>query len=471
MVVANSSSDVDGPNIDSVIYKASAYAPVGHTHFGSDVISGTVEDPSILDGKIAMIGGTAPGMQDLRTTPFGSIYPGVEIHANVIAGILDSSFRWEPAYTVAAEMITVIIFGLLSSLFLPFLSPVFSTLKTMLLGFLALAFNFYMWEVELHVLPLAMTLYTLFAIYVINMLFGYFFETRTRSHMDSLFGQYVPPDLVKEMSRDPENYSLASQKRELSVLFTDIRGFTTISEGLDAAELSDLMDEYLTPMTQIVHESHGTIDKYIGDAVMAFWGAPVFHPEHAEQAVGAGLAMLEALEKLNVDFQKKNWPEIKIGVGVTTGMMSVGNMGSKFRKAYTVLGDVVNLGARLEGITKMYGVAFLVSETTAHAAERYAYREIDSVRVKGKDRGVTIFEPLGLEEELPRDVLDRAGRFQQSLDLYRNQDWDGAEAILHELLVAEPDCFLYNLYLERIAHFRENPPGEDWDGVFTFMTK
>ena len=270
-----------------------------------DVISGTVEDPSIFDGKIALIGGTAPGMEDLRTTPFGSIYPGVEVHANVIAGILDNSFRWEPAYTAAAEMITVIAFGLLSSLLLPFLSPVISTLATGLLGFLALAFNFYMWEVELHVLPLAMTLYTLFAIYTINMLFGYFFETRTRSHMDSLFGQYVPPDLVKEMSRDPENYSLASQKRELSVLFTDIRGFTTISEGLDAAELSDLMDEYLTPMTRIVHETHGTIDKYIGDAVMAFWGAPVFHPHHADQAVGAGLAMLKALEELNVDFQKK----------------------------------------------------------------------------------------------------------------------------------------------------------------------
>jgi len=231
------------------------------------------------------------------------------------------------------------------------------------------------------------------------------------------------------------------------------------------------MDEYLTPMTQIVHDSHGTIDKYIGDAVMAFWGAPVFHPEHADQAVGAGLAMLEALEKLNVDFQKKNWPEVKIGVGINTGMMSVGNMGSRFRKAYTVLGDVVNLGSRLEGITKMYGVSFLVSETTAQSAGRYAYREIDSVRVKGKERGVTIFEPLGLKEELPQEVLDRAGRFQHFLELYRNQDWDGAEAILHELLVAEPDCFLYNLYLERIAHFRDNPPGEDWDGVFTFTTK
>ena len=436
-----------------------------------DVISGTVEDPSIFDGKIALIGGTAPGMEDLRTTPFGSIYPGVEVHANVIAGILDNSFRWEPAYTAAAEMIAVIVFGLLSSLLLPFLSPVISTLMTVLLGFLALAFNFYMWEVELHVLPLAMTLYTLFAIYTINMLFGYFFETRSRSHMDSLFGQYVPPDLVKEMSRDPENYSLASQKRELSVLFTDIRGFTTISEGLDAAELSDLMDEYLTPMTRIVHESHGTIDKYIGDAVMAFWGAPVFHPEHADQAVGAGMAMLKALEELNVDFRKKNWPEIKIGVGINTGMMNVGNMGSKFRMAYTVLGDMVNLGSRLEGITKMYGVSFVVSEATAQQAGHYAYRELDTVRVKGKERGVTILEPLGLEEELPREVLERAGRFQHFLNLYRNQVWAEAEAILHELLVAEPDCFLYNLYLERIVYFRENPPGEDWDGVFTFVTK
>ncbi len=436
-----------------------------------DVISGTVEDPSVLEGKIALIGGTAPGMEDLRTTPFGSIYPGVEIHANVIAGILDHSFRWEPAYTAAAEMITVIGFGLLSALLLPVLSPVISTLVTGILGILALGVNFYMWEVELHVLPLAMTLYSLFAIYTINMLFGYFFEARSRSHMDSLFGQYVPPDLVREMSRDPEHYSLASQKRELSVLFTDIRGFTTISEGLDAAELSELMDEYLTPMTRIVHETHGTIDKYIGDAVMAFWGAPVFHPHHADFAVGAGMDMLKALEKLNVDFQKKGWPEIKIGVGINTGQMSVGNMGSKFRKAYTVLGDAVNLGSRLEGITKMYGVAFVVSEETAHSAGRFAYRELDKVRVKGKDQGVTILEPLGLEEELPAEVLERARSFKQFLYHYRIQEWDEGEQILRELLQDEPECFLYNLYLERIAHFRESPPGEDWDGVFTFQTK
>ena len=435
------------------------------------IMDGTLEDPSMLEGKIGLIGATAPGLQDIRSTPFGSIYPGVEVHANVLAGILDNNFRWEPAYTAAAEMLTIFVFGLFSALLLPVLSPVISTLVTAVLGVIALAVNYYMWEVVLHVLPLAMTLFTLFVIYTINMLFGYFFEARSRSHMDSLFGQYVPPDLVKQMSRDPEHFSLASVKRELSVLFSDIRSFTTISEGLDAAELSQLMDEYLTPMTQIVHETQGTIDKYIGDAVMAFWGAPVFHPHHADQAVGAGMAMLSALDILNVDFQKKGWPEIRIGVGVNTGMMSVGNMGSHFRRAYTVLGDAVNLGSRLEGITKQYGVSFVVSENTAQSAARYYYRELDKVRVKGKDKPVTIMEPLGLEEDLPREVIDNARSFKQFLFLYRSQEWDSAEKALRMLLEEEPDCFLYQLYLERLEHFRENPPGENWDGVFTFETK
>jgi len=281
----------------------------------------------------------------------------------------------------------------------------------------------------------------------------------------------VPPDLVREMSRDPENYSLASQKLELSVLFTDIRSFTSISENLDAGDLSTLMYEYLTPMTRIVHETQGTIDKYIGDAVMAFWGAPVVHPHHADQAVGAGIAMLEALKGLNVDFGKKGWPEIKIGVGVNTGVMSVGNMGSRFRRAYTVLGDAVNLGSRLEGITKQYGVSFIVSETTAHSAARFYYRELDRVRVKGKDVPVTILEPLGLEEELPQEMIERARAFRHFLFLYRQQEWNPASEALGMLLENEPDCFLYQIYRDRIAFFRENPPEQDWDGVFTHETK
>ncbi|MEJ2385512.1 MAG: adenylate/guanylate cyclase domain-containing protein [Xanthomonadales bacterium] len=436
-----------------------------------DVISGTVDDPSIFDGKIALIGATAPGMEDLRTTPFGSIYPGVEIHANVIAGILDSSFRWEPAYTAALEMFTIAAFGLLTSLLLPVLSPLVSTLVTGIIIAGAMAFNYYMWNVELHVLPLAMTLYTLFAIYTINMLFGYLFETRSRAHMDSLFGQYVPPDLVREMSRDPENYSLASQKRELSVLFTDIRSFTTISEGLEADELSELMGQYLTPMTRIVHDTGGTIDKYIGDAVMAFWGAPIPHPHHADKAIEAGLAMLDALEPLNEEFAKKGWPEIRIGVGVNTGMMSVGNMGSRFRRAYTVLGDAVNLGSRLEGITKMYGVDFVVSEFTAQSAGRYAYRELDRVRVKGKEKPVTILEPIGLVDELPPERRAQARAFHDFLKLYRAQRWDEADAALKTMCTEQGECFLFELYHERITYFRENPPGDDWDGVYVATAK
>ncbi len=437
----------------------------------TEVMKGTLEDPEKLKGVIVLVGATAPGLEDLRSTPFGSVYPGVEVHANVISGILDSSFRWQPAYTAAAEMITVSAFGLLGSLVLPLLSPVVASLAFITLLLAALAVNLYMWSVEFNVLPLAVTLFTLIGIYTLNMVFGYLFETRSRSHMDNLFGQYVPPDLVKEMSRDPEHYSLKSEKLELSVLFTDIRGFTTISERLDASELSELMDQYLTPMTRIVHESKGTIDKYIGDAVMAFWGAPLHDTHHAARAVAAGLEMLTALDKLNVQFQKKGWPEIRIGVGINTGPMSVGNMGSQFRRAYTVLGDAVNLGSRLEGITKQYGVAFIVSETTAAQAPEFFYRELDRVRVKGKAEPVTILEPLGLRDQLSTQTIEDTKLFHNALRLYREQQWDAAEKVLKELQSVEPEAYLFRLYLERIALFRKEPPDADWDGVFTYMTK
>ena len=435
------------------------------------VIDGTLENPEVLKGAIVLIGATAPGLEDIRSTPFGSVYPGVEVHANVLSGILDGSFRWEPAYTAAAEMMAVVAFGLIGSLVLPVLSPIIATLAFAALMTLALGVNLYMWSVYFQVLPLAVTLFTLIGIYTLNMVFGYLFETRSRSQMDSLFGQYVPPDLVKEMSRDPEHYSLASEKLELSVLFSDIRGFTSISEGLDAAELSELMNHYLTPMTRVVHESKGTIDKYIGDAIMAFWGAPLKDQAHAARAVGAGLAMLHALDKLNIDFKKRNWPELHIGIGINTGPMSVGNMGSQFRRAYTVLGDAVNLGSRLESLTKAYGVAFIVSETTAQHAPEFFYRELDRVRVKGKAEPVTMYEPLGMRSEMDVKVVEDTKLFHNALRLYRQKDWDEAEKVLRELLSVHPHTYPYELYLERIAEFRLVPPPTEWDGVFTHESK
>ncbi len=377
----------------------------------ADIMNGTLTDPGVLDGVVAIIGATAPGMQDLRATPFGSIFPGVEIHANVLAGILDDRFRRQPAYTLAAELIAVAVVGLLMTLVLPLLSAIWATSVTALILGLFMGFAHYLWQVQLHVLPLATTLLTVSWIYLLNMVFGYFFETRSKQHMNDLFGQYVPPDLVTEMAHDPQNYSLASEKRDLSVLFSDIRGFTSISENLDAVELSDLLNRFLTPMTEVVHHTHGTIDKYMGDAIMAFWGAPMLNTDHAVNAVKAALEMLEVLKKLNKELVEEGSEPLKIGIGVNTGPMCVGNMGSRFRRAYTVMGDAVNLGSRLEGLTKFYGVDLIVSEVTRQAADQYLYREIDLVRVKGKTRPVKIFDTHGLKNEVPEQRAERTARF------------------------------------------------------------
>ncbi len=437
----------------------------------TDVINGQLEQPELLDGAIALVGATAPGLQDLRATPFGSIYPGVEIHANVLAGILDDNFRWKPAYSQAAEMLAVLAFGLAAALLLPLLSAIVATLTALLMLGSAVWLNFYLWEAQQHVLPLASTLLVIFGVYLINMFFGYFFESRSRTHMNDLFGQYVPPDLVAEMAHDPMHYSMESEKRELSVLFTDIRGFTSLSEQLDADELSKLLNRFLTPMTQVVHDTTGTIDKYMGDAVMAFWGAPLRDAHHARNAVHAGLGMLRELKQLNMTFWKEGRPELTIGVGVNTGIMSVGNMGSHFRRAYTVLGDSVNLASRLEGLTKSYGVEFIVSSYTKEAAPEFVYREVDRVRVKGKQRPVVIFEVRGEKGMVSDDELAQLQQWDQFLALYRRQQWQAADALLKALQAEDSGAQLYKIYAERIRLFERQPPGEDWDGVFTAQSK
>jgi len=233
--------------------------------------------------------------------------------------------------------------------------------------------------------------------------------------------------LVDEMSRRPEAYSLEAESREMTVLFSDVRGFTTISEGLNPKELAALMNQFLTPMTRIIHERRGTIDKYMGDAMMAFWGAPLEDHAHALHAVQAGLDMLAKVDEINRSFRTRGWPEIKIGIGINTGPMSVGNMGSEFRVAYTALGDAVNLGSRLEGLTKNYSAALLVSETTKEAVPEYVYREVDRVRVKGKEQPITIFEPLCLKEDVDSKLKAELKLHRDTLRLYRAQDWDAAE--------------------------------------------
>lgn len=424
-----------------------------------------------LKNKIVLVGTSAPGLMDMRSTPVDEVYPGVEIHANMISGILNQSIKSSPPYVMGLEVLLLLIVGGALSLLLPLLNPMQDTLIASLALLATVVINGLAWQYGNIALPLASGLMMIVVLFALNMSYGYFVESRTKRQITNLFGQYVPKEVVSEMSERPEQVSMEGEGREMTILFSDVRGFTTISEGLDPKELSLLMNEFLTPLSRVVYKHRGTIDKYMGDCIMAFWGAPLPDEQHAHHAIVAGLEMLKALETLQPHFKERGWPPIHIGVGINTGRVSVGNMGSEVRVAYTVMGDAVNLASRLEGITKEYGVGIVVGENTKEAVPGFVYRELDLVKVKGKDKPVAIFEPLGLVGGVGKDVLEEMKLFQQALRSYHKQDWDQAELQLFNLQKMSPQTKLYQVYAERVVYFRNNPPGADWDGVFVFKTK
>lgn len=303
------------------------------------------------------------------------------------------------------------------------------------------------------------------------MTYGFFIESRGKRQLAHLFGQYIPPELVDEMSKSPAQFSLDGESREMTVLFSDVRGFTTISEGMDPKQLTQLMNALLTPMTRVIHKNRGTIDKYMGDAIMSFWGAPLTDSEHARHALYAALEMITELKIIQADFSARGWPEVNIGIGLNTGVMNVGNMGSEFRMAYTVLGDAVNLGSRLEGLTRKYGVNIIVSESTSNSIPELVFRELDLVRVKGKKEPVAIFEPVGHKNDLDRSVTSELTSYEQALGIFRSQNWDRAEVDFFKLNQSNPDRKLYQVYLDRIKYFRAAPPADDWDGVYDHTSK
>ncbi len=433
-----------------------------------DVLAGKT-DKGKLENRVVLVGSTAPGLADLRVTPFSSAFPGVEIHAHMIAGMLDGDTAYTPPWAQDAVLALTLVMGLLLAITLPLIGPVHGLGLTVLLLAGMAGGQYAAWQ-QHWVLPAAGPLVTVLGLYLLSTAYGFLAETRNKRQITKLFGQYVPPELADEMSRDPTHYSMEGQSREMSVLFSDIRGFTDFSEKLPPTELAEVLNSYLSTMTGIVQKNKGTIDKYIGDAIMAFWNAPLDIPNHAEAAVQTALDMQAALPALNEQFAAHDWPHVKIGVGVNTGRMSVGNMGSSFRMSYTVMGDAVNLGSRLEGITKQYGVGILATQATVDADSRHVFMKIDDVRVKGKLQPVAIYEPLGLKEAADPAELDRARRFEQAFAAYQRQEWDQAETLLKALNTESPRA-LYDIYLERIGHFREAPPPENWDGVFVYTTK
>ena len=427
--------------------------------------------PNLLKDKIVLLGTTAPGLLDLRVTPVGETYPGVETHANVISGFLDGKVFVKPDYAIGFEVVILVLSGLTLAFALPLLSAPKAVAASVVIVGALVGLNFWLYLSYGLVLPLASALVMALTAFALNMSYGYFVESKSKRDLANLFGTYVPPELVDEMVKDAGSYSMKATTKELTVMFCDMRGFTQMSESMEPTQLQALLNSVFSRLTDQIRSNRGTIDKYMGDCVMAFWGAPVDTPDHASLAVKTALEMANAIRNLNEEHRAKGIPEIGIGIGLNTGTMCVGDMGSDIRRSYTVIGDSVNLGSRLEGLSKTYGIDIVVSESTRKQANDFAWQELDKVRVKGKDNAVAIFWPLAPVDRIDADKTSELKTWALALKAYRAQDWDQCDVQLLNLQRLNAKKYLYQLYADRVASMRLLPFDPEWDGATNFQTK
>ncbi|SNR62619.1 adenylate cyclase [Humidesulfovibrio mexicanus] len=434
-----------------------------------DVIEGRA-DPAQLNGKVVFIGTSAAGLKDLRATPFTSVYPGVETHATVLDNILTQEFLTVPDYAPAVELFATLLAGIAITLLVCWARAVW-----IVAPLVAMAYG--MWEGAAHLMDTARVyispLYSYIALglnFSLLTLMKFWREEKQKKFIHGAFSHYLAPAVIKQIYDSPESLSLQGQEKEVTVMFSDVRGFTTMSEKLTPTQVTDLLHDYLTPMTRVITHNMGTLDKFIGDAIMAFWNAPVDVPEHQKKALSSALQMFTHLDELNEGFKQKFGLTIKIGVGLHCGRVRVGNMGSADLFDYTLIGDNVNLTSRLESLTKYYGQKLLVSQAMVEACgDAYAYVEMDSVRVKGKHEPITIYTAMTHEE-----AAARAGEIREheaALALYKSQRFAEAEAAFEALGQSTGNEALYGMYAERCRALSERPPGADWDGVYTHTSK
>jgi adenylate cyclase len=437
----------------------------------ADVIAHRLKEGELKD-KIILVGTTAQGLLDLRVTPVSETYPGVEVHANVISGLLDGKVFYKPDYAVGYDVVVLLIAGLVLALGLPLLSATRAVVLSAAVIAIVFAMNVYFYSAHGLVLPLAAALVMCITAFALNMSYGYFVESRSKRELAHMFGTYVPPELVDQMvEQGAQNYSMNAQNKELTVMFCDMRGFTKMSERMEPTQLQELLNSVFNRLTDIISRNRGTIDKYMGDCVMSFWGAPLELPNHAHLAVKTSMEMANAVRKINEEHRAKGIPEIGVGIGLNTGTMCVGDMGSENRRAYTVIGDSVNLGSRLEGLSKVYGVDIVVSEATRKLAAEFAWQELDRVRVKGKEQAVAIFWPMAPADRIDKEHQDELKTWAAFLKSYRAQDWDQCDVLLLNLHRINAKKYLYELYSERVASMRLLPFDPEWDGATNFETK
>jgi adenylate cyclase len=435
-----------------------------------DVLHNRFPEGTFRD-KIVLLGAAAAGLGDTFVTPFSQALPGVERHATIIANILHGDALQRRDATALLDLGAMVVLGLVIGWLGSILPWSWGTVVTLLLaaGYVVLN-GLALTRLGLWV-NLLFPLLTVASTYGAVTLYKFLTEARQRRALRRAFQYYLHPALVEQVSQHPELLALGGEKRELTVLFSDIRGFSTFSEGLTPEVLVQLLNEYFNAMTQAVVADDGTVDKYIGDAIMAIYGAPLPQPDHAYHACHSALRMLDALQVLQPHWQERGLPVIQIGIGINSGSMVVGNVGSDLRFAYTAMGDEVNLGSRLEGVNKEYGTQIIISEATwEYVKARLATRELDVIRVKGKVHPTRIFEVLGEWPFTPSQAT-LVQRFAEGLQAYRSRRWKEAIQLFQETLRDAPDDYPSQLYIQRCQELQTTPPPADWDGVYVMQTK
>jgi adenylate cyclase len=448
-----------------------------------DVLQGRMPRDNI-EGKLVLIGTSAAGLLDIKTTPVEAAMPGVEVHAQILESALANSLLTYPNYAIGAELLVAALVGLAIII----LAPMLRASTVVALGAVVIAaligVSWYLFSQYNLLIDFTYPLMSSLFVYLTLIFVNYFKEQKQRQQIRAAFGFYLSPALVEQLARSPEKLVLGGEQRRMTVLFSDVRGFTTISEHYkhDPQGLTRLMNRFLTPLTNAIIERKGTIDKYIGDAIMAFWNAPLDDPQQEVNACEAALEMLARADKLNQEFKREaeenggKYMPLRVGIGLNTGPCVVGNMGSDFRFNYSVLGDTVNVASRLEGRTKDYRIPIVIGEATAQKAqERFTAMEIDRIQVKGKTQPETVFTILGHAE------LGRDPNFQELQELttkmlryYREQNWTQALDIIETCRKAAEGFgvgALYHMYAERIEAFRRDPPPPDWNGVYEAESK
>ena len=434
----------------------------------SDVLNGTVPASAFKD-KIVLVGATAIGIYDVRVIPFSGTFPGVEIHANIIDNLLRNDPISRPDWVTVVDVAAILLCGIGLTIAISRIRAILGTLVTIGLIILYGALNEYVfvtWKIWLTAIYPGMTM--VFVFFGVTT-YRFMTEEKKKREIKEAFSHYVAPSLVNNILQDPTKLVLGGEERRLTVLFSDIRGFTTISESLSPQALVKLMNDYLTPMTDVILAHNGTVDKYMGDAIMAFWGAPVWQEDHQVRACRAALAMMDKLKQLRAEWEKRGIPRIDIGIGISTGNLTVGNMGSTTRFDYTVMGDSVNLGSRLEGLNKEYRTHIIVPKFTYEDVKnQFILRQLDLIKVKGKHIPIKIYELMAVEDT--GRLREVAGLFEAGLKAYEERDWDRAEKDFRSVLHVWPDDGPAQVFIDRVAQLRQADLPADWDGVYV-MTK